>query len=39
MQATINEERTCQEFTDGSIEQSDWREVNRATNQVTINSW
>lgn len=39
MQTTINEERTCQEFTDGSIEQSDWREVNRATNQVTINSW
>ena len=39
MQTTINEERTCQEFTDGSIEQSEWKEVSRQTNQVTIKSW
>ena len=38
-QTIITEERTCQEFTDGSIEQSDWKEINRITNQVIINSW
>ena len=39
MQITINEERNSQKFTDGSIEYSDWKEVNRQSNQVTISSW
>ena len=39
MQTLIYEERTCQKFTDGSIEYSDWKVVNRQTNQVKINSW
>ena len=39
MQTTIYEERTSQEFTDGSIEHSDWKEVNRDSKQVTINNW
>ena len=39
IQTTINEERTCQNYTDGSVEYSDWKEVNRQSNQVTIRSW
>ena len=39
MQTTIYEERSCQKFTDGSTEESNWRETNRVTNQVTINNW
>lgn len=39
MQTTIYEERTSQKFTDGSIEYSDWKEMNRQSNQVTIKSW
>ena len=39
MQTTIYEERTSQAFTDGSIENSKWKEVKRDTKQVKINSW
>ena len=39
IQATIYEERTCQAFTDGSIEESDWKEVKRDSRQVKIASW
>ena len=39
IQIAIFEERTSQKFTDGSIEYSDWKEVNRQSNQVTIKSW
>ena len=39
IQTTINEERTCQNYTDGSVEYSDWKEVNRQSNQVTISTW
>lgn len=38
-QTTIYEERTSQEYTDGSIEYSDWKEVKRDSRQVCINSW
>ena len=38
-QTTIYEERTSQAFTDGSIENSKWKEVKRDTKQVKINSW
>ena len=34
MQITINEERTLQEFTDGSIEKSDWKVIEKITKQV-----
>ena len=39
MQTTIYEERTCQAFTDGSVENSDWKEVKRESRQVTIKEW
>ena len=39
MQTTIYEERTSQAFTDGSIENSKWKEVKRDTKQVKIKSW
>lgn len=38
-QTTIYEERTCQEYTDGSKEYSDWKKVNSVSNEVVINSW
>ena len=39
MQTTIYEERTHQEYTDGSVELSDWKEIKRDTRQVKINEW
>ena len=39
MQIKIDEERTCQEFTDGSIEKSDWKIVLIQNRRVIINSW
>ena len=39
MQIKIDEERTCQEFTDGSIEKSDWKIVLIQNQRVIINSW
>ena len=39
MQIIIYEQRNSQKFTDGSIEQSDWKEIYRIPNQVIINSW
>jgi GTP-binding protein EngB required for normal cell division len=38
-QTTIYEERQKQEFTDGSVEYTDWKEVKRNTQQVCIKSW
>lgn len=39
VQTTIYEERTCQQYTDGSVEYSEWKEVRRESRQVVINSW
>ena len=39
MVAYINEERTKQKFTDGSVEYTDWKEVNRNTQQEKIREW
>ena len=38
-QTIINEERTCQEYTDGTKEYSDWKKVNSTSKEVVINSW
>jgi len=39
IQTTIFEERTSQEYTDGSVEFSEWKEVKKDSRQVTINKW
>lgn len=38
-QTTIYEEREKQEFTDGSVEYTDWKETKRDTRSVVIDSW
>ena len=38
-QTTITEERTCQKYTDGSIEYSDWKIVKSSSREVVIHSW
>lgn len=38
-QTTIYEEREKQEFTDGSVEYTDWRETKRDSRQVVIDRW
>ena len=38
-QTTIYEEREKQEFTDGSVEYTDWKETRRDSRQVCIASW
>ena len=38
-QTTIFEERKNQEYTDDSVEFSDWKEVKRDTREVIINEW
>ena len=38
-QTTIYLQRTRQEFTDGSVEYSPWKEINRETKQVKLESW
>lgn len=38
-QTTIYEERSIQEFTDGSIEKSEWKEIKRDSKDVKIASW
>lgn len=38
-QTTIYEEREKQEFTDGSVEYTDWREIRRDSRAVCIDSW
>ena len=38
-QIIIYEERTIKEFTDGTKEYSDWKEIKRETKQEIINSW
>lgn len=36
---TIYEERTCQEYTDGTKEYSDWKKVNSIPTEIVINDW
>ena len=39
IQTTIFEERTSQEYTDGSVEFSEWKDVKKDRRQVKIKEW